>query len=185
MLIKSCCLVILLASLVACRGAKEAPAFSEPVGAQIPLSSSAFEEGGMIPREYTCDGADVSPPLSWGALPDGTVSLALIVEDPDAPMGTWVHWVLYNLPADLRDLPQGVAPGPSLPFDGQQGKSSFGKLAYGGPCPPSGTHRYYFRLYALDTRLELGAEAGKKEVLRAMEGHILGQGQLMGRYKRS
>lgn len=185
MLAKSWGLLLLLLSLVACQGAKEPPPPSDQVGVQILLSSSAFAEGEMIPAKYTCDGENISPPLRWGEVPAGTVSLALIAEDPDAPMGIWVHWVLYNLPGELHELEEGVAPGPSLPNGGQQGKSSFGKPAYGGPCPPAGTHRYYFRLYALDTRLELDPGADKQQVLRAMEGHILGQGQLMGRYKRS
>ena len=148
----------------------------------IQLKSSAFAEGGLIPSRYTCDGGDLSPPLSWSGIPEGTQRLALICDDPDAPRGTWVHWVAYDIPATLRELPEGVAPTPALAGGGSQGKSSFGRSGYGGPCPPSGTHRYFFRLYALDAPLGLPPGATKEELLRAMSGHLLGEGVLMGRY---
>jgi len=151
---------------------------------QIEIKSSAFEEGGMIPKKYTCDGADVSPPLSWTSVPEGTKTIALICDDPDAPMGTWVHWVLFNLPADVKELPESVPSEKNLDNGAMQGTNDFGNIGYGGPCPPGGTHRYYFKFYALDTEVNLQGGATKKELLKAMEGHILAEGQLMGRYKR-
>jgi len=151
---------------------------------QIEIKSSAFEEGGMIPPKYTCDGADVSPPLSWTSVPEGTKTIALICDDPDAPMGTWVHWVLFNLPADVKELPENVPSEKNLDNGAMQGTNDFGNIGYGGPCPPGGTHRYYFKFYALDTEVNLQGGATKKELLKAMEGHILAEGQLMGRYKR-
>ena len=153
-------------------------------GGNMELISSAFNEGGMIPGMYTCDGADVSPPLKWGALPAGTKSLALICDDPDAPVGTWVHWVYYDIPADTEGLPEKVAPDEHPAEGGTQGINDFRKIGYGGPCPPGGTHRYYFKLYALDTPLNLSLGATKKQVLKAMENHIIGQAQLMGKYRR-
>jgi len=151
---------------------------------EIKIFSSAFEEGGMIPEKYTCDGDDVSPPLSWESLPEGTKTLALICDDPDAPGGTWVHWVLFNLPGDLKGLEEGIPPERELPNGGRQGMNDFRKIGYGGPCPPGGTHRYYFKLYALDAQMKLHAEATKAQLLEAMKGHILAQGQLMGKYSR-
>jgi hypothetical protein len=150
----------------------------------IKVVSSAFQEGGMIPADYTCDGKNISPPLSWSGIPEKAVTLALICDDPDAPVGTWVHWVLYNLPASVKELPAGVPPEERLASGAVQGKNDFRKVGYGGPCPPGGTHHYYFKLYALDKALELKPGAIKKELLKAMEGHILAEGQLMGRYKR-
>jgi Raf kinase inhibitor-like YbhB/YbcL family protein len=151
---------------------------------EIKITSSAFAEGGMIPLKYTCDGQDISPPLEWDAVPEGTKSIALISEDPDAPMGTWVHWVIFGLPAETRKLEENIPPDKTLPNGARQGTTDFGRIGYGGPCPPSGTHRYYFKIYALDTELDLAAGARKGELLKAMEGHILAQGQLIGKYKR-
>lgn len=151
---------------------------------EIKITSSAFEEGGLIPPKYTCDGADISPPLQWDAVPEGTKSVALISDDPDAPMGTWVHWVLFNLPADTRELTENIPPDENLPGGAGQGTNDFRRIGYGGPCPPGGTHRYFFKIYALDTELDLAAGACKKDLLKAMEGHILGEGQLIGKYKR-
>ena len=150
----------------------------------IKVTSSAFEEGGMIPRKYTCDGADVSPPLAWTGIPEGAKTIALINDDPDAPMGTWVHWVLFNLPARIQEIHEAIPAEKELTNGARQGRNDFRKIGYGGPCPPGGTHRYYFKLYALDTVLNLPAGATKAELLKAMEGHILEEGQLMGRYKR-
>lgn len=150
----------------------------------IKVMSSVFEEGGMIPRKYTCDGADVSPPLAWTGVPEAAKSLALISDDPDAPMGTWVHWVLYDLPANIKELPEAVPPDKELRTGAKQGRNDFRRIGYGGPCPPGGTHRYYFKLYALDTVLNLPSGATKAELLKAMEGRVLAQGQLMGKYKR-
>lgn len=148
------------------------------------LTSTAFAHGEAIPRQYSCDGEDISPPLSWGDPPEGTQSLALIMDDPDAPAGVWVHWVLYNLPAGSGGLPEAVPTDAQLADGSRQGKSSWGRMGYGGPCPPSGTHRYFFRLYALDTALDLAAGASKEQLLQAMEGHVLAQAELMGLYAR-
>jgi len=150
----------------------------------IKITSSAFEEGGLIPPKYTCDGSDISPPLQWEAVPEGTKSIALISDDPDAPVGTWVHWVLFNLPAETKELAENIPPDSTLPNEARQGTTDFGRIGYGGPCPPSGTHRYFFKIYALDTEVDLAAGANKPDLLKAMEGHILAQGQLIGKYKR-
>lgn len=149
------------------------------------LTSEAFEHEGKIPVTYTCDDEDFSPPLTWSDVPEGTESFALICEDPDAPNGTWSHWVLYNIPADRDTLPSNLMPGPKLPWGGKHGVNDFGNMEYGGPCPPPGKpHRYYFRMYALDEPLDLEPGATRQEVLDAMTGHMLGQAELMGRYQR-
>ena len=153
-------------------------------GGTMELISPAFDEGGMIPGRYTCDGADVSPPLKWNALPRGTKSLAIICDDPDAPVGNWVHWVYYDIPAGTEGLSEKVATDDRPAEGGTQGLNDFRKIGYGGPCPPGGTHRYYFKLYALDTTLNLSSGATKKQLLKAMENHIIGQTQLMGKYRR-
>jgi hypothetical protein len=150
----------------------------------IRLMSTAFQEGGMIPAQYTCAGANVSPPLAWGDVPAETKTLVLVADDPDAPRGTWVHWVVYNLPAATKELPENVPAQEAINGGGRQGKNDFGQVGYGGPCPPGGTHRYYFKLYALNAELNLPAGATKQDLLKAMYGHILDEGQLMGRYKR-
>jgi len=150
----------------------------------IQVESSAFTEGSMIPVKYTCDGEDVSPPLRWGNLPISTKSIALISDDPDAPVGTWVHWVLYNLPPDVRDLPENIPPKKTLENGAVHGTNDFKRLGYGGPCPPGGTHRYFFKIYALDTKIDLAPGASKAQLVKAMEGHVLESGQLMGKYKR-
>ncbi len=148
------------------------------------LRSSAFEQGGMIPTKYTCDGPDISPPLSWSDPPAGTVSFALISDDPDAPVGTWVHWVIWNIPASARALDENVPKTETLPNGASQGITDFRRIGYGGPCPPSGTHRYFFKLYALDTTLSLPSHTTKSVLEKAMRGHILAQAELMGRYRR-
>ena len=151
----------------------------------IQLSSTAFAEGQTIPAEHTGDGKDTSPSLKWSDPPAQTKSLALVCDDPDAPRGTWVHWVLFNLPADARELPAGMPTQPALPSSAKQGKNDFGKIGYGGPAPPPGKpHRYYFRIYALNSALDLSAGATKAQLVAAMKGHILDEGQLMGRYGR-
>ena len=150
----------------------------------ITITSTVFTEGGMIPQDYTCDGEDISPPLTWSSVPDGTKSLALICDDPDAPMGTWVHWVLFDIPAHIMELPTKIPPEKIIQNGAKHGMNDFRKLGYGGPCPPGGTHRYYFKLYALDTEINLEAGITKAQLLKAMEGHILAEGQLMGRYSR-
>jgi Raf kinase inhibitor-like YbhB/YbcL family protein len=150
----------------------------------ITLTSSAFTDGTMIPRKYTCDAEDISPDLKWSGVPNGAQSLALICDDPDAPVGTWVHWVLFNIPADATALPAGIPAEAELKNGARHGKNDFRKLGYGGPCPPGGTHRYYFKLCALDTLLTLESGSTKAQLLAAMKGHILTEGQLMGKYKR-
>ena len=148
------------------------------------LASTAFKEGDAIPKQYGCKGADISPPLRWSGIPEKTKTFALIVDDPDAPMGTWVHWVIFNIPASVTGLPENVPAEESLPDGALQGKNDFKSFGYGGPCPPGGTHRYFFKLYALDTTLQLKAGCTKAELLKAMAGHILAEAQLMGRYSR-
>ena len=148
------------------------------------LTSTAFAEGESIPRKYTCDGENISPPLQWRDVPEGTRSFALVADDPDAPGGTWDHWLLYNLPAEARSLPEGVPPDAELSDSSRHGQNSWPQLGYGGPCPPSGTHRYFFKLYALDTVLELDAGANKERLSQAMEGHVLAEAELMGTYAR-
>lgn len=148
------------------------------------LTSSAFQPEGSIPAKYTCQGEDTSPPLRWSDPPVETASFALIVDDPDAPMGTWVHCVLYNLPGDVRELAESTLSDANLPDGSRQGNNSWGRTGYGGPCPPSGTHRYFFKLYALDAELDLVEGATKEQLLQAMEGHILAQTELMGLYSK-
>jgi Raf kinase inhibitor-like YbhB/YbcL family protein len=151
----------------------------------IELSSPAFRHGDAIPEVYTCDGDDVSPPLQWQDVPEGAHSLALVMDDPDAPRGTWVHWLLYDIPPETHELPQDVSPAASFSGGGSQGNNSWNRLGYGGPCPPAGSsHRYFFKLYALDGPLDLASGATRDRLLAAMEGHILAQGELMGTYAR-
>lgn len=171
--------------LCSCTKTKE-PAPAKPGGEimEIKLTSPAFEGGGMIPPKYTADGEDVSPPLKWDAVPEGTKSLALINDDPDAPVGTWVHWVIYNIPPDTRGLVENVPPQGTLQDGSCQGTNDFGRIGYGGPAPPRGTHRYFFKIYALDAKLALPPGAKKSELLNAMEGHLLGKGELIGKYSR-
>jgi Raf kinase inhibitor-like YbhB/YbcL family protein len=149
------------------------------------IKSSAFLTGGAIPQKFTCDGSDASPQLTWTDPPSKTQSFALIMDDPDAPAGTWVHWVIYDLPANSRELAEGVTRQEQLSNGARQGRNDFGKIGYGGPCPPPGKpHRYFFKLFALDARLDLKAGGRKSDVERAMQGHILAQTEWMGRYSR-
>jgi Raf kinase inhibitor-like YbhB/YbcL family protein len=164
--------------------APSAPPEKEGPTVPFELTSTAFAPGEPIPGRYSCDGEDISPPLQWSDPPQGTQSLALICDDPDAPIGTWVHWVLFNLPAEVRSLPEAVPSEAERPDSSRHGENGWGRLDYGGPCPPSGTHRYVFKLYVLDTVLDLEAGAGKKQVLQAMEGHILAEAELLGVYSR-
>ncbi len=145
----------------------------------LTLSSTAFKHNGHIPPKYTCDGADINPPLAIEHVPEGTKSLTLVVDDPDAPRGIWVHWVVWNINPDVKEIKEN-----SVPSGASQGMNDFGKADYGGPCPPSGTHRYFFKLYALDATLQPGA-ANKAGVEKSMKGHILGQAELIGLYKRT
>jgi len=151
----------------------------------LKLTSTAFSPGGTIPRKFTCDGPDVSPALAWTDAPSDTQSFSLIMDDPDAPVGTWVHWALYDLPASARELPEGVPKEKELSNGGRQGRNDFRKIGYGGPCPPPGpAHRYFFKLYALDAKVGLNPGATKAELEKAMKGHTLAQTELMGRYGR-
>lgn len=151
---------------------------------QLTLKSSAFQDGGLIPRLHTCDGRDVSPALFWTGAPEGVKTFALIVDDPDAPRKTFVHWVVFDLPSGAAALPEGVPPGPAIEGGGSQGFNDFGKLGYGGPCPPSGTHNYVFTLYAASARLDLTGRVTKEEVLHAIQKRVLAQVRLTGRYSR-
>ena len=144
------------------------------------LTSPAFTAGDPIPELYSCKGQDISPELNWGDPPEGTQSLALIMDDPDAPGGTWVHWVLFNIPPDARGLPEDAASDAQLADGSLHGNNSWSQPGYGGPCPPSGTHRYFFKLYALDITLDLETGAKKAALESAMDGHILAEIELMG-----
>lgn len=146
--------------------------------------SSPVIRNDNIPRHYTCDGENVSPPLAWGNVPEGTKSLALIADDPDAPGGTFTHWVMYNIPPHVQELPEDVRRDETLPNGALQGINSFRRIGYGGPCPPGGTHRYYFKLYALDTTLDLQPGATKELLLSAIQGHVLAETEVMGKYSR-
>ena len=154
----------------------------------LTLESSAFKDGAPIPQKHTCDGEDLSPELSWSGAPKGTAALALICDDPDAPAGTWVHWVLYDVaPNEKGTLPAALQKEPELkePRGGRQGKNDFGRIGYGGPCPPRGkAHRYFFKLYALDRELALPPGKSKAEIEQAMKGHVLAEAKLMGTYQR-
>jgi Raf kinase inhibitor-like YbhB/YbcL family protein len=160
------------------------PAAQKETNVEIKLTSTAFQEGKPIPRQYTCDGVNISPPLEWNGMPKTARSIALIADDPDAPNGTWVHWVLYNVPAGNIGFVENVPATEGLKAGGYQGKTDFGTVGYGGPCPPSGTHRYFFKIYALDSELPLKAGATKADLEKAMAGHIVAHGQLMGTYAR-
>jgi Raf kinase inhibitor-like YbhB/YbcL family protein len=147
--------------------------------AAMTITSPAFENGELIPSKFTCDGEDISPALVLGNVPPEAISLALIMDDPDAPGGMWVHWVVWNIDPKTTEI--GVN---KVPAEAKQGMNDFRKAPYGGPCPPSGAHRYFFKLYALDTKLDLGPGTNKTTLERAMKGHVLAHAELMGKYKR-
>ena len=151
---------------------------------EIKVTSPAFEDGALIPPRYTADGANISPPLKWENVPAGAKSIAMINDDPDAPAKTWVHWVVYNMPPDTTELLEDIPADPALSNGAKQGTTDFGQIGYGGPAPPSGTHRYFFKVYALDAMLDLSEGATKADLEAAMTGHILAQGELIGKYKR-
>ena len=177
-------LALLLAApfLAGCR--HNEPAIAAASGAVITLSSTSLQDG-RVPKEFTCDGEDKSPPLAWQVPPSGTRAFALTVTDPDAPGGTFTHWVLYNLPADANGLPEGVPKQDQLANGARQGKTDFGKVGYGGPCPPPGKpHRYVFTLYALDSKLDVPAGALRSQVESAIQGHVLARGELTAHYGR-
>ena len=148
------------------------------------LTSSAFQQGEPIPQVHSCDGDNTSPRLTWTNPPAAVQSFALIFDDPDAPGGTWVHWVLFNLPAEARSLPASVASNPALANGGMHGSNSWNSIGYGGPCPPGGEHRYFFKLYALDSTLDLEVNATKEQLLEAMEDHVVAETELMGTFSR-
>jgi Raf kinase inhibitor-like YbhB/YbcL family protein len=148
----------------------------------IKITSSAFKDGEFIPKKYTCDGANVSPPLEWTGIPAAAKSIALICDDPDAPAGTWVHWVIFNIHASVKGLKENIPAVKVLEDKSVQGTNDFRKTGYGGPCPPGGVHRYFFRIYALGDYLNLAAGATKAELLKAMKGHILAEGSFFGKY---
>ena len=182
---------LLMIRLIACfvlAGASPSAGGEQPRKGGDPMNmvveSPAFRAGDMIPAKYTCDGENISPPLKWTSAPEGTKSFALIADDPDAPMGTWVHWVVYNIPASARELPEKASQTKKLPPGSLEGVTDFRENTYGGPCPPSGVHRYFFKLYALDTVLNLRAGASKKQLLDSMKGHILTQAEHVGKYRR-
>lgn len=154
---------------------------SEGLPMTIEVTSTAFNDGQAIPSRYTCDGQDISPALAWRNVPAGAASLVLIMDDPDAPRGNWVHWVIFNMPTDVTGLPEASD---AVPSGATEGNNSWKRTGYGGPCPPSGTHRYFFKLYAVDTLLDLSSGVTRGQVERAMEGHILDWGELMGTYTR-
>jgi Raf kinase inhibitor-like YbhB/YbcL family protein len=150
----------------------------------LKIISRAFAQGKFIPDKYTCDGRNVSPPLAWTNVPRAAKELALIMDDPDAPSGTFVHWLVYRLPVSQTELQEGIPPRGSFPNGARQGVNGFGRIGYGGPCPPSGTHRYYFHLYALDSPLDLPPGVTREQLEQAMKNHILEEAQLMGYYAR-
>jgi Raf kinase inhibitor-like YbhB/YbcL family protein len=181
-------ILLVLSGIIVCLGyGQESKEVLQPGEApmSIEMTSAAFQQGMTIPKEYTGDGKDQSPPLRWSEPPSGTKSIALICDDPDAPNKTWVHWVLFNLPAQTRELEQGVPATETLPSGAKQGKNDFGKIGYGGPAPPKGKpHRYFFKLYALGAAVDLASGATKAQLEAAMKGQILAEGQLMGTYQR-
>jgi Raf kinase inhibitor-like YbhB/YbcL family protein len=175
-------IVLLILAAANCFGQKETKNRGENM--ELVITSAAFKDGGFIPKKYTCDSSNVSPPLQWSGVPADTKSIALICDDPDAPMGTWVHWVIYNIPPNINSLSENVPPDKTLETGALQGTNDFRKIGYGGPCPPGGTHRYFFKVYALDILPELDPGLTKDDLLKAMGGHILTEGNLMGRYSR-
>ncbi len=185
MSIKLYIIIFFLAAISGCVAEEKKDNTREVAMQNISISAEAFKEGGNIPAVYTCDGRDISPALTWSGIPAGTKSIALIMDDPDAPHGTFIHWVLFNIPPDARGLPEAVPKNETLKDGSRQGNTSFGRVGYGGPCPPSGKpHRYYFKLYALDTKLDMPVGVTKADVEKAMNGHMLAKGELMGKYGR-
>lgn len=178
--------VVLAGAVLGCGGDRDAAPKEAPMeSGGFTLVSSAFTTGQTIPTPHTCDGEDVSPPLAWSGVPAAAASFALLCDDPDAPRGTWVHWVLYDLDPSVTSLPRALPRAATVAGGARQGQNDFGKLGYGGPCPPRGpAHRYFFRLLALDRKLGLDSGATMREVLAAAEGHILARAELMGRYGR-
>jgi Raf kinase inhibitor-like YbhB/YbcL family protein len=176
--------MVLLAGFITVCNQEVSPARGDTM--KIQLTSTAFADGQPIPRRHAFDEQNISPALQWTGVPPGAKSLALICDDPDAPVGTWVHWVIYDLPPSAAGLSEGVPKSPELPNGAKQGVNDFKRTGYGGPAPPAGKpHRYFFKIYALDIKPDLKTGLTKKELLKAMEGHILAEGQLMGTYQRN
>lgn len=177
-----CILMLMLSATVACSSG--APAAKEG-GMKLSVSSSAFGEGESIPKKFACNGQNISPPLTWRNVPQGTKAFALIVDDPDAPSGTFTHWLIFNIPSETHELSAAIPSQGKLPSGALQGKNDFGEIGYDGPCPPSGpAHHYRFTVYALDKSLDLKAGATREQVINAMEGNVLARGRLTGTYKR-
>lgn len=177
--------LVIVASILICVFSINSKACTAMKGGKtMKITSSAFSEGGGIPSKYTCDGQDISPPLEWKDAPGDTKSFALISDDPDAPGGTWVHWVAFNIPPTAAKLEESIKQDREFANGMKQGSNDWPKIGYGGPCPPSGTHRYYFKLYALDAMLDIKPGATKEQLLKAMKGHVLAEARLMGKYKR-
>ncbi len=153
-------------------------------GSNMNLTSSSFSNGDMIPSKYSCDGENISPPLTWTDIPEGTKTFALICDDPDAPAGDWVHWIMYDIPVEVHELPENIEKIPVLDNRSVQGKNDFRKIGYDGPCPPDGVHRYFFKIYALDLVLQQKPGLTKHELFQVIKGHVLGEGQLMVKYGR-
>jgi Raf kinase inhibitor-like YbhB/YbcL family protein len=171
--------------VVACSRPEGVNSNKEQTPMKLEISSGEFKEGESMPLKYTCDGEDTSPSLNWKGIPESAKSLALICDDPDAPVGTWVHWALYDLPPNVTELPEAIPTSATTPQGATQGTNDFKRIGYGGPCPPEGKpHRYFFKLYALDVKLNLKPGATKAELVSSMNGHILAEGLLMGTYKR-
>jgi Raf kinase inhibitor-like YbhB/YbcL family protein len=175
---------IMIISIFALFALRDTALAASKGGKPMEIKSPAFAMGGMIPPKYSCTGENVSPPLTWKEVPMGTKSIAIITDDPDAPMGSWVHWVFYDIPASVHSLGESIPQGKKPAVGGTQGMNDSRNLGYDGPCPPSGTHRYYFKVYALDTALGLPPGATKKDVVKAMDGHVLGESVLMGKFSK-
>ena len=191
-IIRFCVLLLAAILLSSCKGETPSSNNIQPSNQatggkkmEMKVTSKAFQDGGMIPKQYTCDGANISPPIAWDSVPEKTKSIALIADDPDAPGKTWIHWVAFNIPASAHEIPENVPAQENISGGGKQGTNDFKKVGYGAPCPPSGSaHRYYFKLFALDTELTQDSSATKDQLLKAMDGHVLGDGQLMGKYQK-
>lgn len=180
------CFILLFLSVCYCLNSQSNPnsyVYKEEF-MEIIITSPAFEKGKLIPQKYSCDGKDISPPLKWSSIPEETKSLVLICDDPDAPMGTWVHWVVYDIPKERRAFTEDISEQALEKMGAKQGLNDFKKTNYGGPCPPGGTHRYFFKIYALDTVLNEKPGLTKKEILQRIEKHIIAQGHLMGKYQK-
>ena len=180
------CLMALMLVVASCgpKAVEEEEEEEQPEEIELQITSTAFQDGETIPTRYSCDGQDISPALSWSGVPEGTQSFTLILDDPDAPGGTFTHWVIFNIPADTTALEEVIPTSRQLASGALQGRNSFGDISYGGPCPPYGpAHHYHFILYALDQTLDISAGASKAQVLNTIEGHVLDEAQIVGLYQ--